>query len=288
MIKTFSLFCIVSLGLLTFQKTSLEAADETLEQKALREGHCLELGLNGELIVPPKDYGCGDLVVTNQDGSIIISYMYNDKTEGGRNRFAWRQFAVVNASGTLQVRDTQHFPQKGGLTELPEKWTFLNAAGKLVLPERERVLSRSNSRTRTKPAGSLGCYILLAIPAGAIAPSPEVEPPENIVWILPLELGSSVDKGFQLVHSGPLHDGVYLTVYPDRSVALGSGAVNVEQFIDKKLYWPHIDYDTGNIFVPIGGHRIGLLETQEESRSIWREGKPYSVSRPLTHESEEE
>ena len=272
------LFFFLSVSIQTLRAADLPS--ESIESKAYREGQCFEMGLNGEIIF---GYGCGDFVILEREKHLVISMMTVETLSNGRNRYSWKEIYVAEEDGSIQAHDSKRAKGVHSLRALPREWPVRDESGSLRIPKDRLIVSTSvfiSTELRDKPEGTVGYYVLLAIPGVAIAPHSTVKAPDNVLWIVPLNPVDGPEKGFQLIHSGPLHQGIYATVYEDRTVKFGEGAVNVDELKATELYWRHIESDMGRLFVPINGHRLGFFVSDIRERAVWKDGQPFGVSGP--------
>ena len=97
---------------------------------------------------------------------------------------------------------------------------------------------------------------MLGLHQRLISPHTHSMRPPNVLWIVPN------GGGFDLVHSGPLHRGLYARIREDFSVTYGEGAPEELRTSTKQRYWPFETGDTGQVTEMPPGMIIGMASSR--------------------------
>lgn len=167
-------------------------------------------------------------------------------------------FATVTPNG--QVERT-YLGESGtkSMPAIPKDWSRDEKTGSLRPLEPGEVLSGAPveaSKSGDTEADSPDTWLLMGLHRTLISPIASSRRPPNVLWIVPN------GGGFDLVHSGPLHRGLYARIREDFSVTYGEGAPEALRTSSKQRYWPFEDGATGRVTPMPPGTIIGMAGAQ--------------------------
>lgn len=196
------------------------------------------LGADGELgFEGINDFARGSgirFVVLLKDPGLELVNLGN--WEGGA---IWSTYATVVPDAVISYRAPGE--KLASLKAAPHKWTIRDTAGNPGLPPEGTVLYEDGTKSPLPepPAGNAG-WIVLGYKGLLFTPPSQANRPPNVLWVLPKKEG-----GIDLVHSGPLHRGVFATIQADRRIMFGPGADGLAwPKGEQGGWWQYIDYDT--------------------------------------------
>jgi len=237
-------------------------------------GSYVFLGANGEFIARPSDGAeCGSValfLLPRKEGFELVS---NLDLDGLGIRYL-DTYGYVSAYGEVRLA----VEATGAATQLgatPKQWPYKNAEGRPEAPPEWAVIAGrtlpDGAPKAAPPEGAAG-WALLEWAGNIVAPTPEMERPENVLWVVPKE------GGFEFIHSGPLREGVYGTIHADRRVTFGPGAPPSLRERVHQYWWPFrvagkpVTIPPGNRGQPTsdpsaryvfdGPHAVGLISTR--------------------------
>lgn len=215
--------------------------------------HVFLLGANGELIAV-RHAGVSDsalLLIPRDNGLDLI-------VDGPISEFSLDSmdtYLSVDERGRIDYG----FPLKSSRHSkmAPEFWPYVEKSGELKMPAINSVLWNRGAEKALEsnicsPHNATG-WLLLTWDDYLVAPLADAERPPNVLWIVPGQEG--VENGFQLIHSGPLRSGVFMTVTEERKVIPGDAASDRMRSANSDLCWPYTDAfgaDDGLSMLPEG------------------------------------
>ncbi len=213
----------VRLGSPEHMKVSNEAYREASENRT----HFV-LGANGEVIIPsdrPESrmwWPVYDYTARGGPLQMWMPFSYLQLAEVLRSgrvvvlRRTYRVEMPYVSEGMLDQKTIRVWP--GLLAEFPTRWPFFKD-GVLAPAPPGTVLCRSleeNTPAPEPPSGALQ-WLLLGSSGELIAPTENTAKPANVLWVVP----SAQPGGLDLIHSGPLHSGLYAHVCSDGRMLYG-------------------------------------------------------------------
>lgn len=202
------------------------------------QGARVLLGVNGELITFARwtqaDI-CLDLVPEGDTLEILGS-------SGVRYGVIDRKCNI-----TLEKAVEDDFHIKPALC--PKRWPFKDKKSRkpsAIFPRRMEVLCEKTGKatSNTWPPNAMG-WMLLGAKDYLIVPGKDTQAPQNVLWVM------RNGKGFNLVHSGPEGQGVYLQVDEDQRIFRGTEG-KPGKSIPTPYYWPYSDSETNKAALPQG------------------------------------
>lgn len=205
----------------------MTAMNKTYQEAKARRTHFI-LGANGEIIIPsdrPESAMWGPVHdYTEKDGHLRMwmpfSFQFAEVLRSGRVVVLRRTFRVEMpyvSEGMLEQKTMHVWP--GLFAEFPTRWPFFKDGVPAPAPP-GTVFCRSleeSAPTPEPPPGTLQ-WLLLGCNGELIAPAANTPMPANVLWVVP----SAQRGGLDLIHSGPLHSGLYAHVCPDGRMLYGA------------------------------------------------------------------
>ncbi len=211
------------------------------------------LGANGEFIGGPLEcLGCEPPLIglPYRGGFWLWANVEIDEAGTGPEIL----FATVDPSGKVE-RTYLGEPGTKSMPAIPTDWPRDDKTGHVRPLELGEILSGvqgEESNSGDANAESQRAWLMLGLHQRLISPYPHSMRPPNVLWIVPN------GGGFDLVHSGPLHRGLYARIREDFSVTYGEGAPEELRTSSKQKYWPFETGDTGRVTEIPPGTIIGM------------------------------
>lgn len=188
----------------------------------------LYIGMHGELIPPASRVNPADesvFVVPKEDGGLRLIPGYPDYPN---------IYADVSPDGAFSI--TEWGRSRSSATLTPTKWPFRDGAGNLAFPPSSKVLSSAAEEEHDRldpPAESIGWMFMDA--SGELYRNHiKLEPFANILWVV------KKGDGLEIVHSGPLHEGVYASVSSDLRILWSADSGKALPPEREGDYWPAV------------------------------------------------
>ncbi|NLV42180.1 MAG: hypothetical protein GXY15_13265 [Candidatus Hydrogenedentes bacterium] len=204
----------------------MKASNEIYREATENRTHFV-LGANGEIIFPsdtPASVMWGAVQnYTEKDGHLLMwapfHFQLAEVLRSGRVVVLRRTFRVEMpyvSEGMLEQKTMHVWP--GLFAEFPTRWPFFTNGVPAPAPP-GTVLCRSleeNAPAPPPPPGALQ-WLMLGSSGELIAPAENTAMPANVLWVVPSAQPGELD----LIHSGPLHSGLYAHVCSDGKMLYG-------------------------------------------------------------------
>lgn len=211
------------------------------------------LGANGEFIGGPlRSLGCRPPLIGLPYRGGLWLWANAEIDEAGTGPEIL--FATVDPSGKVE-RAYLGEPGTKSMPSIPTEWPRNDKTGRVRPLGTGEILSGvqgEGSSSGDANAESQGAWLMLGLHHGLISPMTQSMRPPNVLWIVPN------GGGFDLVHSGPLHRGLYARIRDDFSVTYGEGAPEDLRTSGNQKYWPFETGDTGRVTEMPPGTIIGM------------------------------
>lgn len=223
---------------------------------AARQGGCnVLLGANGELITLSE----------RSDSNACLTLVPEGETIELVGAFGMR-YGVIDKKGNILLEKLVETDFHIQPTLSPKKWPFKDKeTGKpAAVPSREMrvIFTPSGKKSATYMPPNAAEWILLAAMDILVVPEKGMERPQNVLWVI------RNDHGFQLVHSGPARQGVYLEVDEDGKVFLGTKQ-GLQHPISASYSWPFYDIHTKTPTLPHPGATFGYKGSLESPQHVF-------------------
>lgn len=198
-------------------------------QGARDRGSVCFLGTNGELLFPsgvskPFMSALSSITYTEENGSIrlwlpIVSRPFAEVSNEGFITLLDSTFVVSVPGSPLGIRKNKTIQIRPELLpEFPSRWPFKDC-GVVASAPQGTLLCKSLEESLQPPQPPINAkgWLLLGWDGSLSAPPQKTPIPANVLWVVT----DDMRKGFDLVHGGPLHSGVYARVYPDGEMRFG-------------------------------------------------------------------
>jgi len=215
------------------------------------------LGANGELIGGPLEcLGCRPPLIglPYRGGFWLWANAEIDEAGTGPEIL----FATVDPSGKVE-RTYLREPGAKSMPAIPTEWPRDDKTGNPRPLGPGEILSGATgaaSNSGDPDTKLLGDWLMLGLHHGLISPMTSSKCPPNVLRIVPN------GGGFDLVHSGPMHRGLYARIHEDFSVTYGEGAPEELRTSTKQKYWPFETGDTGQVTEMPPGIIIGMASSR--------------------------
>jgi len=222
------------------------------------------VGVNGELMnLPSQHYVSRGAYVASIAGEAGLTLINIYDWHAGNKDMP---YATVNHEGKITYTLK---PGHSPLPAAPKQWTWRTPEGNLLL--RGKLMSDESGFSRAlseEPEDHSG-WVLLALDGIIVVPENQNDRPANVLWVVYKKEG-----GFDLVHSGPLHNGTYATVQADRHITMQEGSSKLGPTVRADRFWPYKDSDTLKPIMVPRGWSVSLKGAKESFWLAFRNGIP--------------
>lgn len=237
------------------------------------------LGINGEIYSHHERMGGPSpaTILLHENGNAFDLYIGDSRARSGR----------IDSDGNLALnRDT---PGLSNSRKLPKVWKVSTARSnsQSILGDRWMLESESGTKSSVLPPDNAKGWAVLLVSGIIYMPTQTLPKPENFVWLV--DESKNEDGFFSVVHSGPLHEGVYIRVSRAGAsgaclLTFGPGADGLLEVPSGTRYWPMRYTENNEEVIMSEGTAVSASgDASVATRLLFRDGRLDGMVMPPVH-----